>query len=136
MASTGDPLARRYRRLLCCYPRAYRRERGEELVALLLDTAPPGRTRPRLREAVDLIGNGMRCRLGRPASRTVVAWAVLAAVVCGLFSAALSARVAWETARPLSGRAETAAVFRTVLPTANRTRSPPRRRSSGTTPSR
>ncbi|MEV0722008.1 hypothetical protein AB0I37_04415 [Micromonospora purpureochromogenes] len=116
MASTGDPLARRYRRLLCCYPRAYRRERGDELVGLLLDTAPPGRTTPRLREAVDLIRNGMRCRLGRPASSTVVAWAALAAVVCGLFSAALSARVAWETARPLPGRAETGAVFRTVLP--------------------
>ncbi|MER6592134.1 hypothetical protein ABT214_09825 [Micromonospora purpureochromogenes] len=115
MASTGDPLARRYRRLLCCYPRAYRRERGDELVALLLDTAPPGRTRPRLREAVDLIRNGMRCRLGRPASSTVVAWAALVAIVCGLFSAALSARVAWETARPLPGRAETGAIFRTVL---------------------
>ncbi|MEU5939065.1 hypothetical protein ABZ807_07720 [Micromonospora sp. NPDC047548] len=116
MAPTDDPLARRYRRLLRCYPRAYRRERGDELLALLLDTAPPGQSRPRLREAVDLIRNGMRCRLGRPASSTVVAWAALAAVVCGLFSAALSARVAWETARPLPGPAETGEIFRTVLP--------------------
>ncbi|MEV0809271.1 hypothetical protein [Micromonospora sp. NPDC050200] len=116
MAPTGDPLARRYRRLLRCYPRAYRQERGDEMLSLLLDTAPPGQTRPRLREAVDLIRNGMRCRLGRPASSTVVAWAALAAVVCGLFSAALSARIAWETAELLPGRAETGEVFRTVLP--------------------
>jgi hypothetical protein len=36
----AGPLARRYRRLLFCYPRAHRRD---ELLATLLEEAPPGR---------------------------------------------------------------------------------------------
>ncbi|MET7965904.1 hypothetical protein [Micromonospora sp. NPDC005305] len=64
MPPTGDPLARRYRRLLLGYPRAYRRDRGEEILGLLLDGAPAGRTRPTLREAADLLRAGLRCRLG------------------------------------------------------------------------
>lgn len=116
MPVTPDPLARRYRRLLLCYPRDYRRERGAELVATLLEAAPPGRVRPSLREAANLIGHGVRARLGRPASRTVVAWAGLAAVVCGLFTAAVATRLAWETSRPLPDRAETAAVVADILP--------------------
>ncbi|MEH0970022.1 hypothetical protein V6U77_02640 [Micromonospora sp. CPCC 205546] len=116
MPPTGDPLARRYRRLLFCHPRAYRRARADEMVGVLLDAAPPGRTRPTAREAADLIRHGLRCRLGRPASRTVGVWATLAAVICGLFTAALATRAAWETSAPPPGRAETAAVFAAVLP--------------------
>ncbi|GAA4733197.1 hypothetical protein [Phytohabitans rumicis] len=116
MPVTSDPLARRYRLLLLCYPRAYRRERGEELVATLLEAAPPARTRPSAREAVNLIGHGLRARLGRPASRTVVAWAGLAAVVCGLFTASLATRLAWETSRPMPDRAEAAKILADVLP--------------------
>ncbi|MCW6006669.1 hypothetical protein K1W54_19080 [Micromonospora sp. CPCC 205371] len=109
-------MARRYRRLLLCYPRAYRRERGEELVATLLDAAPPTRTRPTARETANLIGHGLRARLGRPTSRTVVAWAALAAVVCGLFTASVATRIAWETSRPMPDRAEAAAILADVLP--------------------
>ncbi|SCE68756.1 hypothetical protein GA0074695_0313 [Micromonospora viridifaciens] len=116
MASTGDPLARHYRRLLLSYPRAYRRERGEEILGLLLDTAPAGRTRPTVREALDLVRGGLRCRLGRPASRTVGVWAALTALICGLFTAALAARLAWETSRPQADRAEASQIFGTVLP--------------------
>ncbi|MEU6072448.1 hypothetical protein [Micromonospora sp. NPDC047074] len=116
MPTNGDLLARRYRRLLFCHPRAYRRARADEMVGVLLDAAPAGRTRPTAREAANLIRHGLRCRLGRPASRTVAAWATLAAVVCGLFSAAVAARAAWETARPLPGRAETAALVAAALP--------------------
>lgn len=116
MPPTGDPLARRYRRLLCCHPRAYRRARGEEMVGVLLDAVPPGRTRPTPREAVDLLRHGLRCRLGRPASRTVGVWATLAAVICGLFTAAAATRVAWETSRPQPDRAEAVALFAEVFP--------------------
>ncbi|MEH0938442.1 hypothetical protein [Micromonospora psammae] len=54
--------------------------------------------------------------LGRLDSSSVVAWAGLAALVCGLFGAALATRLAWETARPMPGRAEAGEVFRSVLP--------------------
>ncbi|SBT53554.1 hypothetical protein [Micromonospora narathiwatensis] len=109
-------LTRHYRRLLLAYPRAYRRERGEEILGLLLDTAPAGRTRPTVREALDLIRGGLRCRLGRPASSTVGVWAVLTALICGLFTASLAARIAWETSRPQPDRAEVAAVFAEAFP--------------------
>ncbi|MEV4756735.1 hypothetical protein AB0J86_16690 [Micromonospora sp. NPDC049559] len=110
------PLTRRYRRLLLAYPRAYRRARGDELLGALLDAAPPGRARPTAREAADLIRHGLRARLGRPASRTVVAWAVLVAVVSGVFAAAFATRAGWETARPLPRAAEARAMLAEVLP--------------------
>ncbi|GAA4466034.1 hypothetical protein [Phytohabitans houttuyneae] len=109
-------LERRYQRLLFTYPRAYRRSRGEEMVGLLMDAAPPGRTRPTLREAANLVRHGLRARLGRPASRTVVVWAALTATICGLFGAAVATRLAWETARPMPDRAETAAILAEVAP--------------------
>ncbi|MCZ7440541.1 hypothetical protein O7598_29400 [Micromonospora sp. WMMC241] len=109
-------LIRRYRRLLLAYPRAYRRERGEEILGLLLDTAPAGRARPTPREAIDLIRGGLRCRLGRPASRTVGVWAVLTALICGLFTASVAARAAWETSRPQPDRAEFTTTFATAFP--------------------
>ena len=116
MPRTGDPLTRRYRRLLLAYPRPYRRERGEELLGLLLDTTPPGRTRPTVTATLNLIRNGLRCRLGRPASRTVVTWAALTALICGLFTAALAARAAWETSRPQPDRAEFTQLFQLAFP--------------------
>jgi hypothetical protein len=109
-------LARRYRVLLFAYPRAYRRLRGAELLGTLLDAAPPGRTRPTAREAANLIRHGLRARLGRPASRTVVAWAVLTVVISGVFSAAFATRVGWETARPLPRTAEARAMLAEILP--------------------
>jgi hypothetical protein len=114
--SITDPLPRRYRRLLVAYPRAYRRGRGAELLGALLDAAPPGRTRPTLREAVDLIRAGLRARLGRPASRTVVTWALLVAAISGVFSAAVATRAAWETAPPLPSGAEARAMTAEILP--------------------
>ncbi|MGN9909767.1 hypothetical protein ACTMTJ_19660 [Phytohabitans sp. LJ34] len=109
-------LERRYRRLLRAYPPAYRRTRGEVLVGVLMDAAPPGRTRPTLREAANLVRHGLRARLGRPASRTVAVWATLTAAICGLFTAAVATRLAWETGRPMPDRAETAAILAEVAP--------------------
>ena len=48
------PLERRYRRWIGLFPVAYRIEREDELVGVLLDGATPDRVRPRLAEVVDL----------------------------------------------------------------------------------
>ncbi len=60
-----DPvrLERGYRRLLACYPRAYRRENEEEILAVLLACARDGQQRPGLAESADLIKGAMRMRL-------------------------------------------------------------------------
>jgi hypothetical protein len=102
-----------YRWLLRAYPADYRRERGLEIVQTFLDA---GRSRPSLREAINLVRHGMRARLGRPASQLVVLWASLFSLVCGLFVAAAAVRLAWETAKPLPSKAETVQIFETVLP--------------------
>lgn len=115
MPPTRDKLARRYRRLLVCYPRQYRRARGDEIVATFLELAPPDRTRPTAREAVNLVLHGLRCRLGRPRSRTVVLWAALTALVWGLSAGAFATRLAWETARPLPTQAEATELFSGLL---------------------
>ncbi len=54
----------RYTRLLWAYPRAYRKRRGEEIHATLLDAAAGQSTGESLRNAVDVIGHGLRLRLG------------------------------------------------------------------------
>ncbi len=63
-------LERRYRRLLACYPPAYRAAYGEEMLAVAMAAARPGARWPDPGEAADLILTGLRRRLGsaRPAS--------------------------------------------------------------------
>jgi hypothetical protein len=61
-------LERRYRRLLAWYPRAYRRENEEEILAVLLACAHDGQQRPGLAQTADLIKGAMRMRLW-PAAR-------------------------------------------------------------------
>lgn len=61
-----DRLERGYRRLLACYPRSFRRDSEDEIVAVLLATAEEGQRRVRLTEAADLIRGALRMRL-RPA---------------------------------------------------------------------
>jgi hypothetical protein len=66
-------LERRYRRLLACYPRAFRRENEDEILAVLLACAQDGKQRPGLAASADLIKGAIRMRLrmaGRP-PRTV-----------------------------------------------------------------
>ena len=57
-------LERRYRRLLWAYPAAYRHRRGDELLATLLEAAPPGQRYPTLRETLGLLGGGLSARAG------------------------------------------------------------------------
>ena len=57
-------LQRRYRRVLACYPKDFRRESGEEILAVLLATAHEGQQRPGLAESADLIRSALRMHLG------------------------------------------------------------------------
>ncbi|MFU8874518.1 hypothetical protein [Micromonospora sp. SL4-19] len=76
-----DQLARRFRRLLAVYPWEHRRAYEEEMLAVLLDGARPGQTRPSVGDAVNLIVGGLRARL-RVGARgfTEPAWTDAAAV--------------------------------------------------------
>jgi hypothetical protein len=71
-------LERAYRRLLAWYPRAFRRESGQEFLGVLMACAPPGQRRPGLAESADLIRSGvwMRLRPGVPRSARTVRAAV------------------------------------------------------------
>lgn len=67
-------LERGYGRLLSWYPRAFRRENGPEILAVLMAGAPDGQRRPGLAESADLIRSGLRMRLrpsGPRSARTV-----------------------------------------------------------------
>ena len=67
-------LERGYRRLLACYPRRFRRDSEEEVLAVLLATAHDGQQRPGLAESADLIRGAVRMHLGLSRSpRTVLA---------------------------------------------------------------
>jgi hypothetical protein len=60
-----SPLERRYRRWLALYPRAFRAEREEEMISVLMQGADPDQRRPRAGEAADLARHGLRRRAGR-----------------------------------------------------------------------
>jgi hypothetical protein len=91
-------LERGYRRLLAWYPRAFRRENEEEILAVLMACAQDGQARPSLEAAVDLLKGAMRMRLrpraGQP--RTVFAavrlmWVGAAAELAALITIILTA---------------------------------------------
>lgn len=66
-------LERWYRRLVACYPRSFRRQNTEEIVAVLLATADDGCRRPSLAETADLLRGAVRAHLGLTTSpRTVL----------------------------------------------------------------
>lgn len=93
------PLARRCHRWLCAYPRSYRRRHGTELVGSLVPVTPPGCAGPPAGEVLALLRAGLRCRLGRPASRVVVPLAaVVAGLVLALPGAVLGKELAWRCA--------------------------------------
>ena len=86
-------LARRYARLLRCYPRWYRRERGFEMLSTYLDTAPPGRRRPGRADIVDVLRGALRARVrvhGTVARLVGVAVLVLTAGVGSALAVRLS----------------------------------------------
>ncbi|QFY09859.1 hypothetical protein GBF35_27270 [Nonomuraea phyllanthi] len=58
-------LERRYRRLLAWYPKDHRAQHEEEMLAVLLAASAPGRNRPAVRDAFDLVRGGLAIRLRR-----------------------------------------------------------------------
>jgi hypothetical protein len=62
-------LERGYRRILAAYPRSFRAGRGDEVLAVLLDTAAGGQARVGLAGAWDLVRGGLRMRLWPAAPR-------------------------------------------------------------------
>jgi hypothetical protein len=62
-------LEREYRRILAWYPRSFRTDSEDEILAVLLDTAADGQTRVGLPEAWDLIRGAVRMRLWPAAAR-------------------------------------------------------------------
>ena len=85
-------LERGYRRLLACYPRAFRRENGDEIVGVLLASAAEGQQRAGLAESADLIRGAARMRL-RPASRPPRAVRGAAWLMCAGAAASLAAQI-------------------------------------------
>ena len=91
-------LERGYRRLLAFYPRAFRRENEEEILAVLMACAQDGQIRPSLEASIDLLKGAGRMRLrpraGQP--RTVFAavrlmWAGAAAELAFLITIIVTA---------------------------------------------
>jgi hypothetical protein len=64
-----NPLETSYRRLLHAYPVEWREERGEEMLAVLLESAPDHQTRPSVADALNLVANGLRTRIA-----SVIGW--------------------------------------------------------------
>jgi len=58
-----EHLERAYRRLMAWYPREFRRENEQEILAVLMADAPDGQRRPGLAESADLIRSGLWLRL-------------------------------------------------------------------------
>jgi hypothetical protein len=73
-----ENLERWYRRLLACYPRAFRHEHEEEILSVLMAGAEGGRRRPGLAESADVIRSAawMRVRPGAPRTPRTVSYAV------------------------------------------------------------
>ena len=72
-------LERRCRTLLRAYPRWYRRQRGEEMLATLLEASRPGQRWPSARDARALITGGLRVRAAQDQRLTTGASLRLAA---------------------------------------------------------
>jgi hypothetical protein len=75
-ASASAELERAYRRLVSFYPRSFRRESTEEIIAVLLATAREDQRRPSLVEAADLLRGALRMRLGVAGCPRTVLYAV------------------------------------------------------------
>jgi hypothetical protein len=59
-----DPLERRYRRWLALYPRSFRAEHEEEMIAVLMQRADPGQRRPKTADVADIAVHGVGRRAG------------------------------------------------------------------------
>jgi hypothetical protein len=106
-------IERRYRRLILAYPKGPRRE---ELLHTLLELAPPNRRHPTVRDVANILRYGVRARLGRPRSRSIVVLATLTALITGGFGAAAGSLLGWQFAPGLEGAVDRQGIGRTVFP--------------------
>ena len=108
-------LERQYRLLLRAYPRRYRARRGEEIIGTLLDAAAPGQRRPSRADVADLLGGGVRERLGLNALPGLANGLRLAGPIALTITAGLAAG-SWVTgARHAAGTVIAAAWVAAVL---------------------
>lgn len=103
-----------YRRLLLCYPRSFRRERGLEVVTTLMDAAEPGRTKPTRSEAANLILSGLKWRFRLPSGPAYRLAAVLAAMLIGLAASAAASEAVWRASPTMPTDATVEAIGRSV----------------------
>lgn len=91
-------LERRYRRLLRLYPTAYQQTRGAEMLAVLMDSAPPGRRRPQWREAQALLLGALRARAGAHERRTAgQSWRVALSAAATMLLVQYAGDALWKT---------------------------------------
>jgi hypothetical protein len=109
--SADANLERHYRRLLAWYPRDFRHAYEDEMIGVAMSASSPEQRRPRFREAVDLVGSGLRTRLRTGLTlRADDAWASAAAAfafvgavgVAILSAYSLLQQLAWSARAPLS----------------------------------
>ncbi len=94
-------LERSYRRLLTAYPKAFRREREDEMLVVLMAGARDGRRRPGLADSADLIRNAIWMRV-RPCARRpapTVVWALKLMVLAAALELVALATVVGTQAR-------------------------------------
>ena len=72
--SGAAALQRRYARLLVAYPRSYRSSHGAELIGTLMEVSGPDQSKPRVREGLALVAEGLRTRLLGQTASTTRAW--------------------------------------------------------------
>jgi Trp operon repressor len=96
MTDAAD-LERHYRRLLACYPGAFRHDHEQEILSVLMASAEEGQRWPRLAEVADLLRSAISMRL-RTRLRTSWAWEyrhrrviVPVRIVSGIWLVALTA---------------------------------------------
>jgi len=91
--------------------------RGELLDTLSQSSRAGGRIRLGPAAAADLLVHGLRARLGRPASRSVVLIALLVSVFAGAYTAAFADRAAWHAGvRDLPDAAALAQIRQALTP--------------------
>jgi hypothetical protein len=66
--TSSSRLERRYRRLLAFYPKRFRRDQQQEMLAVLMAGAAEGQERPRLSECLDLLRSAISMRLRLPSA--------------------------------------------------------------------
>lgn len=105
-ADQAAALEARYHRLLWCYPRRWRRERGAELVSVLMDVAlADARSRPTVRDRVDLVVHGLLARwealfAGMPVRARDRASDVSAVLLMGVIACAVVLGEVWAWRAP------------------------------------